>query len=169
MDRRSLLKSAAALTATAAIPSAAAQAVAVESAPVAPLVTPAKLSPYADYVWEWFVSHNGEVYHEGFPTKEEAVAYAQQCDYAIVAECKPQDFDLSIDGEWLLEHLDEQNYDRIGGGDGIAATQAQRAELGDMVTRAIEAWVVKNNIDIRAWSFGGHQNETRVDLPTHPV
>lgn len=165
MDRRSLLKSAAALTATAALPAAPVNAAivadAVEVAPVVPL----KASPYANYVWEWFVSYDGETYYESFPTKEEAIKYAQQCEYSVVAECIQRDFRLDISGYWLLEHLNDNNMELIGEGEGIECTPEQEKDLEKMVQRAIEAWIVKHNINITAWSFDGVRNETDVPPP----
>ncbi|MGY4621995.1 hypothetical protein ACVWZ4_007222 [Bradyrhizobium sp. USDA 4472] len=166
MDRRSLLKSAAALSAAAALPAATSAPAAIAAdAAVPAVVAPLKANPYTNYVWEWFVSHDGETYYEGFPTKEEALQYAQQCDYSLIAECHQQDFRLDIDGYWLIDHLNDANCDLIGEGDGIEATNEQRLDLEKMVQSAIEAWVVKHNIKITAWTFDGTQNETNVPLP----
>lgn len=164
MDRRSLLKSAAALRPYS--PTAAAVA-ATEPAALAPLVQPVKASPYASYVWEWFVSHDGETYYEGFPTKEEAIKYAQQSEYSLVAECRQQDFRLDISGDWIVERLNEDNYELIGEGDGIDCTSAQQADLERMVGRAIEAWVVKHGINITAWSFEETKNQTEIAAVTN--
>jgi hypothetical protein len=166
MDRRTLLKSAAAASAAAIVP-----AVAVEAAPVvaevaAPIQAPAKLSPYGSYVWEWFVSNDGETYYEPFPTKEEAMEYARSSEYSLVAECIQQDFDLGISGYWLLDHINDQNYELIGEGEGVECTSEQERDLEAMVQRAIEAWVVKHNISLTAWSFAGVRNETAVEEVT---
>lgn len=166
MDRRSLLKSAAALSATAAV---APVATIADAAPAAEVITPANLTPYANYVWEWFVSHDGETYYEGFPTKEEALAYAKQEEYALVAECKQQDFCLELQGWRILEQLNDDNMEMMGEGEGIEATPAQERDLEDMVRRAIEAWVVKHGIRITAWSFADTQNETKVEAPAHSL
>jgi hypothetical protein len=134
--------------------------------PTPTVVASVKANPYTKYVWQWFVSHDGETYYEGFETKEEAVKYAQQCDYSLVAECVQQDFRLNIDGYRLLEELNESNYDLIGEGEGIECTNDQRLDLEKMVQQAIEAWIVKHNIDITAWSFDGVRNQTDVPLPS---
>lgn len=162
MDRRTLLKTVAVLPATALIPAIPAVA---ETAQMATPIAPLSVRPYADYVWQWFVSHDGETYYESFPTKEEAVQYAQQCDYSLIAECMQQDFRLGVDGYRLIEELNESNYDLIGEGEGIECSNAQRVDLENMVQKAIEAWVVKHNINITAWSFDGTRNETDVPLP----
>jgi len=161
MDRRSLLKSAAALSAAAAIPTVAVEA-AAPAIPAAIVPQPLNVKPYANYVWEWFVSHDGCTYYEGFATKEEALEYAQKCDYSLIAECMQQDFRLEVDGWRILEDLNETNYDLIGEGEGIECTNEQRLDLEAMVNRAIEAWVVKHGINITAWSFDGTRNETDV-------
>lgn len=164
MDRRTLLKSAAAIPAAAMVPALSSVASAIE--PAAP-VTPAQLRPYANYVWQWFVSHDGETYYEAFPTKEEAIQYAQQCEYSLIAECIQQDFDLSVDAYSILERIDDNNMELIGEGEGIQCSSAQASDLEKMIQKAIEAWVVKHNIDLTAWSFGGVRNETDVpDLST---
>lgn len=168
MDRRQLLKTALAAPVVAAVP----VATSIE-APAIPLTapgpTPANLKPYADYIFEWFVSHDGETYYEAFPTKKDAEEYARLCDYSIIAECRPQDFDLTVNAGRVIEDIDENNYERIGDGDGIGVrcTDEQEADLGMMLTRAMEAWVVKHNIDIRAWSFGDVRDEVRVDMFPH--
>lgn len=162
MDRRSLLKTAFGATAVAAlpmIPATAEVAVAATALPVAP----PKLKPYVDYVWEWFVSHDGEVYHESFPTREAALEYAKACDYRLVSECRQQDFDIRIEGWEVIERLNEANYDQIGEGDGISCTNAQEGDLGDMLTQAMEAWAVKHAIDLRAWTFGAVRNTIDID------
>jgi len=163
MDRRSLLKSAAALAAAAALPTPV--SVAAEAAPpMSAAVTPVKLKPYADYVWEWFVSHDGEVYHEAFATKEEAIEYAKDNEYAIVAECIQRDFRLDVSGWRIIEEINENNHELMGEDqEGIEATHAQEIDLEVMVKSAVEAWVVKHQINITAWSFDGIQNETSVE------
>lgn len=165
MDRRSLLKSAVAFTAAAALPATLAASEVVTATPAAVVAVPVKLKPYTDYVWEWFVSNDGEVFHESFATKEEAIEYAKECDYSIVAECKPQDFDLGISAGWVLEQINENNYDRTGEDEGVTATRDQELDLECMLKSAVEAWVVKHGIDIRAWAFAGMRDETHVDLP----
>ena len=160
MDRRSLLKTAAALPAVALVPAAPVLPEAAIEAPTP--IAPVSLRPYANYVWEWFVSNDGCTYYEGFATKEEAVQYAKQSDYCIVAECIQQDFDLNIDSYWLLDHLNDNNTELIGEGEGIECTKEQADDLEKMIQRAIEAWVVKHNISLTAWSFGGVRNETDV-------
>lgn len=163
MDRRSLLKTAAGLAVAATLPATAPATAAEISAPSIAGLTPVKLNPYTDYVWEWFVSNDGEVYHESFATKEEAIEYAKACNYSIVAECVHQDFDLGISGDWIIEQINEANYDRVGEDEGITATRDQVLDLERMVKSAIEAWVVKNGIDITAWAFAGVRDETTVE------
>lgn len=164
-SRRDFLRVSTTAAAAAMLP-----AVAVEAAPEAPIagpVTPAKLTPYANYVWQWFVSNDGETYYEPFPTKEEAIEYAKQSDYCLIAECMQQDFDLGIPGYWIIEHINNNNMERIGEGEGIECTPAQERDLEVMVQKAIEAWVVKHNISITAWSFDGVRNETSVEHTPH--
>lgn len=159
MDRRSLLKSAAVLPAAALVPSFPTIAAIIEpAAPVAPL----SVRPYADYVWEWFVSHDGETYYEGFSTKEEAIQYAQQSDYCVIAECVQQDFDLSVSAYDILERINDNNMELIGDGEGIECTREQERDLEEMVQRSIEAWTIKHSINLTAWSFAGMRNETDV-------
>ncbi len=163
MDRRTLLKTVAAVPAVALMPATPALA---EPAQAAAPVVPLSVKPYAKYAWEWFVSHDGETYYEGFPTKEDAIKYAQQCDYSLIAECKQQDFNLDIEGWQLIERLNEDNYELIGEGEGIECTAKQARDLGDMVTRAVEAWTIKHSIHLTAWSFADTKNET--DVPERP-
>ena len=154
-SRRDFLKTAAAAAAVpvaVSIPVPAAQA-------VVPAVVP---KPYSNYVWEWFVSNDGEIYYESFETAEQAIEYAKQCDYSIVAEAKRQDFDISIDGWRILEQLNDDNYEQVGEGEGITCTKEQVNDLSRMLTQAFEAWVVKHGIDISAWSFGDIRNNQRV-------
>jgi len=134
---------------------------AAEAAAALP-VQPAKLTPYGNYVWQWFVSNDGETYYEPFPTKEEAIEYAKQSEYSLIAECMQQDFDLGVPAYWIIEHINDSNMERIGEGEGIECTAAQERDLEAMVQKAIEAWVVKHNISITAWSFDGVRNETAV-------
>jgi hypothetical protein len=162
--RRDFLKVGVAATAAGLAPAVSAE-VGVISEPIAappPVPTPVKLRPYADYVWEWFVSHDGDVYYEAFPTKEEAIEYAQRCDYSIIAECIQQDFRLDVDGWRIIENLNDSNMELIGDGEGIECTADQERDLERMVQQAIEAWVVKHNINITAWSFDGTKNKMLV-------
>jgi hypothetical protein len=158
MDRRTLLKSAAALSAAVVVPVTIA-----EAAPA--VVQPLKLSPYVNHVWQWFVSHDKEVYYEAFETMEQAIEYGKACGYSFVAECQQQDFRLEVDAERVLEWLNEDNYEQIGEGGGVECTSAQQRDLSDMLTRALEAWVVKHSINITAWSFADTKNETTVSRP----
>lgn len=164
MDRRSLLKSVAVLTAAASAPGALVDALAPGPIIAAPI--PLKVSPYANHIWQWFVSNDREVYYEAFETKEQAIEYARACDYSFVAECQQQDFRLEVDGERVLERLNEDNYEQIGEGEGVECTSAQTRDLSDMLTRALEAWVVKHSINITAWSFAETKNETEVKAVT---
>lgn len=167
MDRRSLLKAAVVLPAAAAvpvasIPDAVADVISEPPAPVASIAS-IKANPYVNYVWQWFVSNDGETYYEGFETKEAAIEYAKQSEYCLIAECVQQDFRLSIDGYWLLEQLNDNNMELTGEGEGIECTPAQERDLEHMVQKAIEAWVVKHNISITAWSFDGVRNKESVE------
>lgn len=147
------------IQAGAAIPAAA-----IAAAVNAPLITAtvAAACPYTDYAWQWFVSHDGDTYHDRFDTVEAAIEYARKCQYTVVAECKPQDFSLEVEGLEILELLDGNNEDMRGEGEGIECTQGQEDDLGKMVTAAIEAWVVKHNIAITAWTFGGVRNTIKL-------
>jgi hypothetical protein len=161
MDRRKLLKTTIAATAATALPIADTIAPII-AAPAASPIMPINSKPYINYVFEWFVSYDGEVYYEGFATRDEAERYAKQCGYSLIAECKPQDFDIRIYGGDIIERLNEDNYELIGEDDGIICTSEQEGDLTKMLTRAFEAWVVKHNIDIRAWSFDTVRNQTAV-------
>ena len=157
MDRRQLLKTTIAATAAAAVPFQAAQPAEVIATAIP---KPIDIRPYANYVFEWFVSHDGETYYEGFSTKEEAIEYANASEMSIVAECKSTDFNIEIDGRDIIERINDNNYE--GEGDGIRCTREQENDLTRMLTRAMEAWVVKHNIDIRAWSFAEVRNKTEL-------
>lgn len=168
-SRRDFLKVGTVAVAASALPTTPPVAAFAEAAPVPAAIVPAKLSPYGNYVWEWFVSNDGETYYEPFPTKEEALEYARRSEYSLIAECQMQDFDLSIPAWVILERLDENNYERIGDGEGIQCTPAQDRDLEAMVQKAIEAWVVKHNINITAWSFGATKNQQAVSETPAPL
>lgn len=157
-SRRAFMKGAAALPAAGAIGALGMREV-VQAAEVA---TP--VSPYTNYPWQWFVSSDGDEYHDVFNTMQEAVEYAKQCQYSIVAECQQQDFDLSISGNTIIEWLDDNNYDTRGDCEGIECTNEQAKDLENMVTAAIEAWVVKHKISITAWTFAGVRNKTNISI-----
>jgi TAT (twin-arginine translocation) pathway signal sequence len=157
-SRRAFIKTAAAVPAALAI-----GAPPLPDAAVAAPVTAAKVvSPYTDYPWQWWCSHDDDTYYEAFPTMEEAIEYAKKNEFSIVAECCQQDFYLSVEGCDIIELLDGHNEEIIGEGEGIQCTTEQEKDLGAMVTAAIEAWVLKHNIDITGWTFGGVRNKIKI-------
>lgn len=162
-SRRSLLKGAAVIPAAAAVATSGLGTAATEAAAL-----PVPPTPYTEYPWRWFVSHDKEVYHDDFDTLEDALRYAQSSEYAYVAECRQQDFDLSLDGWQAIDYLNDQNGDRIGEGEGIECTPEQERDLDKMLTAAVEAWVVKHKIKITAWSFAETRNLTEVPEPAIP-
>lgn len=155
LSRRNLLKGGAAL-ATLAVP-----ATPAVGAPLA--ATVGELLPVArEHPWQWWCSDDKALYHDPFDTFEEALAYAKQCGFRNIAQCRQQDFDLSVDGSRLLELLCDDNDELIGEGEFISATREQELDLGRMVTDAIYRWAAKHKIDLTAWQFGDVRDETDV-------
>ena len=158
ISRRAALKFAAALQVAAGAPVVASSA----TTETAPAVAALKAQSHP---WRWWVGHDEEVYHTDFDTREEAVAYAQQCDYAYIAECQQQDFSLDIDADEILDGLANAQYDLIGEGEFIETTTEQRKDLGERLTRVMYEWAYENNISLTAWSFGAVRNRALVDAP----
>lgn len=158
-SRRTMLKAAV------VIPAAALTAGAGTAAAAAADAAPTVLTPYKDYPWRWWAGY-GDIFYECFETKEEAIEYAKGSEYPLVAECQAQDFSLKVDGDEILEMLYGRNEDAMNeDGEFLTVTPEQEKDLGRAVTAAIEAWAVRNKIDIRAWMFGGIRNEVRIEPP----
>jgi hypothetical protein len=119
-------------------------------------------SPYKEHPWRWFVSQDKEIYHEDFDTLAEALECARTCDYSFVAEAQQQNYALDVDGDEILELLYGHNEEHVGEGEFLTPNRDQTSDLGKMVTAAIEAWAVKHQIDVTAWSFAETRNHTEV-------
>lgn len=119
------------------------------------------------YSFSWYLSTDGgEVYHDKFSSKEDAVKAAIEHGGGLVAECKRQDWDLHVSGESMLETLYGQNEELMGeDGDFIDPTPEQLKELGDMVSDTVKLWACKNNIDTGAWRFGEVRNKEVIKEP----
>lgn len=168
-DRRAILKS-----------MAAAPAVFVSAATACPIVSgeavPSIAAPVtAGYPFKWRFSLDGsETFSEDFDSREAAEDAARSAlsgfgySHATLAECQVQDFDMSVDAQWLLEHLHGNNEDIIGDGDFISPSDEQAADLEVMVNAAIDAWVKKHGIDLRAWKFAATRNHEDVHAEREP-
>lgn len=154
-SRRAFIAAAAVAPIAASVPATAEAALPVEPPP--PVQT-----PYTDYLWRWMVSRDDYFYHEEFETLAKALEFAKAEGADTVAECQMQDFHIGVTGDEVLEMLLGQNEDLIDEGEFIEATRDQGADLGDMVTKAIEAWAIKHKISLTAWEFAGVRNKTRV-------
>lgn len=162
--RRAFLKTAAALPVAGAAASVATVApVPIIEAPWTPALLPA-------YPFRWYFSYEGEIYHDEFDTKEEALRALAGYGRGLIAECQRQDYDLSLDGNTVLEALEGQNEEAIGEGEFLdSVTNEQVRDLGTMVSDAIDAWVRKHKIDTSAWSFGAVRNQIyAVESPDDP-
>lgn len=134
----------------------------------AAVVAPA--SPYATYPWKWWISTDDESFFEWFETKEDAIKAAESYgDQMFVAECQHQDFSLDIDGDQIFSLLYDNNEELVGEGEFVSCSDEQVQELGVMVTSAIEAWAVKNKIDLQAWTFGATRNRITISELVGPV
>ncbi|MDR3485408.1 MAG: hypothetical protein P4M05_10945 [Bradyrhizobium sp.] len=163
LSRRALLQTTVALAATTAI----AKTKAVEAA-TAPMAIPASVAkPVDPHPWKWWVSlDGGDVYHNACATREEALeiarGYGTNAIYgttAIIAECKQQDFRTDIDGDRILEWLQESNEELIGEGEYIDCSAEQLKDLEDSVEATIRAWVERHKINNTAWMFGDVRNK----------
>lgn len=156
-SRRGFLKAAVAVPAAMTI--GAASIVPVAATPL-PAVVSAK--PF-----EWWYSYDGgELFVETFNTRDQAMAHLKSCGEGMIAECQRQDFDLSMDGDTILEALYGQNEDRMNeDGDFLEPSGEQIAELGDVVTAAIYAWAEKHKINKEAWIFGEVRNHVEIKKP----
>ena len=121
--------------------------------------------------WQWWVSFDGETYHDHFDSMEPAIKYATDCGYPIVAEALQGDYHLEVTGDEILELLYGQNEDMVGEGEFLEPTAEQIKALGDAVSEAIELWARKYNIDTTAWAFEGVRNRMKVckDAAPSPV
>jgi hypothetical protein len=156
-NRRSIIK--AAIAAPAAAVAASVPAIA-ETVQVA---TPA--TPYTDYPWQWWVGHSEDRFSEVCDTLEEAIEIAKGSEMAFIIEAKQGDYSLKVDGGNILEMLQGYNDDLLDeDGEFIDYTDEQCRDLGEMVTAAIEAWVLKHKISIRAWAFVRTRNATTVPI-----
>lgn len=155
-SRRAFIAAGAALPAASIIPTS---AVSAESA----LPDPLPPTPYTEYPWRWMVSHDDYMFSEDFETAAEAIKYAIAEGGGYIAECQMQDYRLDVDGDSVIEMLLGQNEDLIGEGEFLDPNREQTADLGKMVTEAIERWAVKHKISLTAWSFGDIRNRQKVD------
>lgn len=155
-SRRAFIAAAAAAPIATSVPVAVA-----ETAP--PIEPPIPVqTPYVDYPWRWMVSNDDYSYTEEFDTLAKALEHAHAVGAEFVAECQMQDFYLAVSGSDVLEMLQGQNEDLIGEGEFIDATREQEADLGKMVTEAIETWAIKHKISLTAWTFAGVRNKQRL-------
>lgn len=145
----------------AAVAAVAAPYVLGAEAAVAVEIAPAAVA--AAYPWEWWFSYDGYNYCENFKSKESALKYLKYTGEGMIGECQQQDFDLTIDACEILERLQESNEDTIGEGDFLDYTREQENDLGEMLTRTLEAWVRKHKIKTTAWTFGGVRNEIKAE------
>jgi len=162
--RRDVFKIAAGAAATA---TAASVPAIVEAAPIAEAAAVLPATPYTDYPWKWFCTYDGEIYYDPFETFEDAMESAKESDYSGVALCQEQDFDLTLHGDWVLEHLCDRNEELMNeDGDFLKCTPEQEKDLTQMLTATIEQWVMKHQISIKAWAFRHVKNETEVSHET---
>ena len=133
-------------------------AVAAVEPPAPPLPT-----PYKDHPWSWWVSHDGETFYEHFETAAEAIDYAAKCEYSLVAECQQQDFNLSVDGDQIIELLYGQNEEMVGDGefDRPNAGAVRRARQGRSPRRSRSGPSGTRSTSPR-WSFAETRNRTPV-------
>jgi hypothetical protein len=159
ISRRAFVKTAGA-AATVAIPAVAA----VE--PTAMVDGVAGLAAAPKHPFKWWVSVDGETYHDQCETREEAVEIAKGYGKATIAECRQADFDLRITDDDIYSVLEAANEEAIGDGDFIEWTREQGEELEREVNAVISAWAARHNINRTAWLFGAVRNEEKIVAET---
>jgi hypothetical protein len=164
VSRRDFMRAAAAASTAAALPATAAADQLLSISGVA-----GNLKPAAEYPFDWWVScDGGEVYRERFATREAAVECARRYGGAAIAECRQQDFDLTIDDDELYELMQSRNEERIGDGDFVEWTREQGEELAREVNAVIAAWAERHKINRPAWTFAEVRNFEEIAPPDDP-
>jgi len=129
-----------------------------------PAAADAMASPPPIHPFKWWFGFTDEVFNEECETREEALRLLAQYGEGLIAECQRQNYDLSLEGDTIIEALYGQNEERIGDGEFLEdATAAQVDDLGKMVSETIELWARKHKIDTFAWSFGVVRNRVRFE------
>ena len=99
--------------------------------------------------------------------KEAALFHMDESDnYAVIAECLTQDYNLTVPQELIWEYFDRNNERRLEDyeytHDAIGASDIQLMELTDSINAIISAWVTKHNFDTTAFLFANIRNVTEV-------
>jgi len=119
----------------------------------APADPPMKVFPF-----KWWYSPDDEgVFDDLCATKEEALRLLAEQGQGLIAECRPQEYDLRISGSCILDFLYDQNCDKTYESF-LETTPDEVNDLGDMVSAAVEAWAKKHAIDTVAWAFAETRN-----------
>jgi len=117
--------------------------------------------------YKWYYSSNEEEYQGEYDTREDAIdagrdAYGERGFYIV--EALRDDFDLSFDGESIIEIIDEANYERIDpDGDGRVfsrLTAEQIRGLGAYLNAAIQNWMRDFKVELEpCWAFKHQRNK----------
>lgn len=101
--------------------------------------------------WSW--SHDGQLYHGGFDTKEEAVSDGRKCcrgEKFFVGQCfEPTRLsEMSGLGELLIEHLTCQDEYHCDAADGSYDVRKEVLEdLDRRISKAITEWEKEHGVD----------------------
>jgi hypothetical protein len=144
---------------------------------------------YPEDRWSWYASSDPE---NGYPigpcaTREAALDEAvnantfseieptiEQPDWTIAIHVmegvRPEVSDMTIDGDDILQDLDENKYSDWAYEEPLfeSVTKEAAADLSLRLTEALHAWAKVNEITFRHWMFVDTRNEERVLLP-HPL
>lgn len=107
----------------------------------------------------WWYSQDEERWNGPCSDREEAISMGHD-EYPgegfMVMEAETGDYDMRLDGDDLLERINERNEDRAdpdGDPPFYRLAPAIEKDLGIMVSAAIARWVRKHRIDTRAFCF----------------
>lgn len=111
----------------------------------------------------------GEIFYDEFATREEAVAYAEDCGGGTIAECQQRDYNLYITDDDIYEAMRGHNEEAIGEGDFVEWSAEQGEELARKVNAVIAAWAEKHKINRTAWQFAATRDRETIEPPRqHP-
>jgi|WetSurMetagenome_2_1015567.scaffolds.fasta_scaffold01778_12 hypothetical protein len=120
--------------------------------------------------WKWYYSHDEENYQEA-ESREAAIRELDGYGGTIL-EATRDVFDFSVDGDAILEQIDDNNSERFGpDGDGVFPTITTESSLalGLALKNAVTSWISDQKIKIApCWAFKEMRNQELIE-PDKPA
>jgi hypothetical protein len=120
--------------------------------------------------WAWYYTQDKERWNLAGPTRDDAIRDGM-AEYSgesfSICEARKEPISLRIDGDWLLDHLIDQNEELLDpDGDGCIfdkrPTYDQERDLEDAVENCIREWAKRHGLETQSWCFAETRSEETI-------